>query len=69
MNGDDCLEAKLKNIEILKQEEDKIVSSISNKSKISLEERFARYEKLSDEKRGKVEAYDWGEDLGKEKFY
>lgn len=69
MNGDGCLEAELKNDETLKQEEGKIVSSISNKSKISLEERFVKYEKLSNEERGKVETYDWGEDLGKEKFY
>ena len=69
MNGDGYLEARLKNNEAIKQEEDKIISSISNKSKISLEERFARYEKLSNESRGKVEAYDWGEDLGKEKLY
>ncbi len=69
MNGDGYLEARLKDNETIKQKEDKIISSISNKSKISLEELFARYEKLSNEKRGKVEAYDWGEDLGKEKFY
>ena len=69
MNGDGYLEAEFKNIEILKQKDEKIVRSISNKSKISLEERFVKYKKLSNEERGKVETYDWGEDLGKEKLY
>ena len=69
MNADGCLKAELKNSEAIKQEKDKIVNGISNKNKISLEERFARYEKLSNETRGKVEAYNCGEDLGKEKLY
>ena len=49
------------------QEKDKIIIS---KKKIhkTFEERIAMFEKLSDEDKGAVATYDWGEDLGKEKF-
>lgn len=40
---------------------------IKPKSKhLSLEERIEMYERLSKEEKGSVEAYDWGEDVGKE---
>ena len=50
------------------QEKDKIIITKSKKKHKTLEERFAMFEQSSNEERGKIEAYDWGEDLGKEKF-
>lgn len=50
------------------QEKDKIIISKPKRKHKTLEERFAEFEKLSNEERGTVESYDWGSDLGKEKF-
>lgn len=35
----------------------------------TLKERIALYKKLPKENKGSVIDYDWGEDLGKERFY
>ena len=50
------------------QEKDKIIISKPKKRHSTLEERFEMFKKLSDNEKGNVESYDWGEDLGKEKF-
>lgn len=52
----------------LTQEKDKIIITKQKKQHKTLEERFAIFEKLPKEEKGEIEAYDWGEDLGKEKF-
>ncbi len=50
------------------QEKDKIIISKPQEKHKTLEERFAMFEKLSEEEKGNIESYDWGTDLGKEKF-
>lgn len=50
------------------QENDKIIISKSKKKHKTIEERFAMFKKLPNEDKGKIEDYDWGKDLGKEKF-
>ena len=50
------------------QEHDKIIISKQTKEHKTLEERFEEFNKLPDEEKGSIEAFDWGEDLGKEKF-
>ncbi len=52
----------------LVQEKDKIIISKQKKKHKTLEERFAMFEKLSNNEKGNIEDYDWGEDLGKEKI-
>lgn len=51
------------------QENDKIIISQPRKKHKTLEERFIEFEQLDDNEKGIVESYDWGEDLGKGKFY
>ena len=50
----------------LEQQEDKIIISKAKKKHLTLEERFEMFEKLSDNEKGNIESYDWGDDLGKE---
>lgn len=50
------------------QEKDKIIISKPKKKHLTLEERFEMFERIPSEQKGKVEPYDWGEDLGKERF-
>lgn len=50
------------------QEKDKIIISKPQKKHKTLEERFEEFEKLSNEEKGSIETYDWGDDLEKEKF-
>lgn len=50
------------------QENDKIIIFQPQKKHKTLEERFEEFNKLPDEEKGSIEAFDWGEDLGKEKF-
>jgi hypothetical protein len=38
------------------------------KKHLTFEERLEMFEKLPNNKKGNVESYDWGEDLGKEIF-
>lgn len=51
------------------QENDKIIISQPQKKHKTLEERFEEFEKLDNNEKGIAESYDWGKDLGKEKFY
>ena len=51
------------------QEKDRIIISKPKKKHKTLEERFEEFKNLSTSEKGKIEAYDWGIDLGKEKFY
>ena len=51
------------------QEKDKIIISQPQKKHNTLEERFAEFEQLDGSEKCIAESYDWGEDLGKEKFY
>ncbi len=53
----------------LVQEKDRIIIYKQKKKHKTLEERFAMFERLSHNEKGNIETYDWGEDLGKEKFY
>ncbi|MCM1053767.1 MAG: AbrB/MazE/SpoVT family DNA-binding domain-containing protein [Ruminococcus sp.] len=53
----------------LTQEKDKIIIAKKKKQHLTLEERIKMFKEVSDEEKGNVEYYDWGEDLGKEKFY
>ena len=50
------------------QEKDKIIISKSKKKHKTLEEEICNIWKLPKEDKGKIEDYDWGKDLGKEKF-
>ena len=52
----------------LVQQEDTIIISKPKKKHLTLDERFEMFEKLSDNEKGSIESYDWGEDLGKEIF-
>ena len=52
----------------LVQKEDLIIISKPKKKHLTLEERIEMFEKLSNDEKGSVESYDWGEDLGKEKL-
>lgn len=51
------------------QENDKIIISGPQKKHKTLEQRFREFEELNNNEKGIVESYDWGDDLGKEKFY
>ncbi len=62
------LNLKTNDIVELAQEKDKIIISKPKKRHLTLEERFAMFERLSNNEKGNIESYDWGEDLGKEKF-
>ena len=50
------------------QEKDRIIISKPKKRHLTLDERFEMFKNLPDNEKGNVESYDWGEDLGKEKF-
>ena len=50
----------------LVQKEDLIIISKPKKKHLTFEERIEMFEKLSNDEKGSVESYDWGEDLGKE---
>ena len=50
------------------QKEDSIIISKPKKKHLTLEERFEMFDQLSDCEKGKLESYDWGEDVGKEKL-
>ena len=50
------------------QEKDRIIISKPKKRHLTLEERIEMFESLPNNEKGSVELYDWGEDLGKEKF-
>lgn len=50
------------------QEKDKIIISKPKRKHKTLEERFEEFRNLPTSEKGSVEAYDWGNDLGKEKF-
>ena len=52
----------------LVQQEDTIIISKLKKKHLTLEERIDMFEKLSDDEKGNIESYDWGEDVGKEKL-
>ena len=52
----------------LVQQEDTIIISKPKKKHLTLEERIEMFEKLSDNEKGNIASYDWGEDLGKEIF-
>lgn len=50
------------------QDHDKIIISKQSKKHKTLEERIEEFNKLSNEEKGRIEAFDWGEDVGKENF-
>lgn len=52
----------------LMQKEDAIIITKPKKKHLSLEERIEMFENLPDSEKGNIESYDWGNDLGKEKF-
>ena len=56
-------------VELIQEENKIIISKIRKKKHLTLEERIDMFEKLPDDEKGYIETYDWGEDLGKEKFY
>ena len=60
------LNLKTNDIVELVQKEDTIIISKPKKKHLTLEERFEKFEKLSDSEKGTIESYDWGKDLGKE---
>lgn len=51
------------------QEHDKIIILRKTQKHKTLEERIEEFNKLPDEEKGSVEPFDWGNDVGKEKFY
>ncbi len=50
------------------QEKDKIIIAKPKKRHLTLEERVEMFKSLPNDEKGNAESYDWGEDLGKEKF-
>ena len=50
----------------LTQKEDTIVISKMKKKPLTFEERIEMFEKLSNDEKGTIKSYDWGEDIGKE---
>lgn len=58
LNADDKVE--------LVQQSDTIIISKLKKKHLTLEERLEMFEMLSDNEKGNIESYDWGEDVGKE---
>ena len=62
------LDLKINDKVDLTQEEDKIIISKSKKNHKTIEERFEMFNKLPNQEKGRVETYNWKEDLGKEKF-
>ncbi len=62
------LDLKINDKVDLTQEEDKIIISKSKKNHKTIEERLAMFNKLPNQEKGRVETYNWKEDLGKEKF-
>mgnify|MGYP002464876189 CR=1 FL=1 len=62
------LNLKTNDVVELIQKEDSIIISKPKKKHLTLEERFEMFDQLSDCEKGKLESYDWGEDVGKEKL-
>jgi len=62
------LNLKTNDVVELMQKEDIIIISKPKKKHLTLEERFELFDKLSNNEKGTIEIYDWGEDLGKEIF-
>jgi len=62
------LNLKTNDVVELMQKEDIIIISKPKKKHLTLEERFELFDKLSNNEKGTIEIYDWGEDLGKEMF-
>lgn len=50
------------------QEKDRIIISKPKKRHLTLEERLEMFNSLPDNEKGSAQPFDWGEDLGKEKF-
>lgn len=49
-------------------EDNKIIISKHEKNHMTLRERIVEYNKLPKDEKGKVEEYNWGEDMGLEKW-
>lgn len=64
MNGVDNLKTN-DNVELIQKDGDIIVSKLK-KRHLTLEERFEIFNNSSNNEKGNVESYDWGEDLGAE---
>lgn len=62
------LDLKTNDMVQLTQKDDTIVISKPKKKHLSLDERIYMFDALSDFEKGKIDSYDWGEDLGKERF-
>lgn len=62
------LDLKTNDVVELVQKENTIIISKPKKRHLTLEERIEMFEKLSNNEKGTIESYDWGEDLGKEKI-
>ena len=62
------LNLKTNDIVELIQKKDAIIILKPKKKHLTLDERFEMFEKLSNDEKGAVESYDWGEDVGKEIF-
>jgi len=60
------LNLKTNDIVEIMQKEDTIIISKPQKKHLTLEERFALFEKLPEKEKTGKEPYDWGSDLGKE---
>lgn len=50
------------------EENDKIILYKPQKEHFTIEERIEEYNKLSKEEKGNIETFDWGEDIGLEKW-
>lgn len=62
------LDLKTNDMVQLTQKDDTIVISKPKKKHLSLDERIYMFDALSDFEKGTIDSYDWGEDLGKERF-
>ncbi len=62
------LDLKTNDMVQLTQKDDTIVISKPKKKHLSLDERIYMFDGLSDFEKGTIDSYDWGEDLGKERF-
>ena len=50
------------------EENDKIVIYKSKEKHLTIEERIEEFKKLPKEEKGNIESFDWGEDMGVEKW-
>ena len=62
------LNLKTNDVVNIYEEDDKIIINKQKKDHFTIAERIEEYNKLPKEEKGNIESYDWGEDIGVEKW-